>query len=130
MTAELAPTLEQRKVVRAMAAFGVPQADIGNVVGVSDPTLRKAFRPELDQAATEANARVAEVCYRMATSGKVPAATFFWLKTCTGWREMTRLEHTGGDGGPVKLRHIEDTGPSIESLLREWRPKPGDPDDA
>ena len=125
MTAAFIPTPEQRKTVRAMAAFGIPQMEIANVIGVSDRTLRKVFREELDKAATEANAKVAEVCFRMATSGTVPSATFFWLKTRAGWREVSRHEHTGGDGGPVQLQQIEDTRPPISAYVAEFLPKPG-----
>jgi hypothetical protein len=115
------PTPEQRKMVRAMSAYGVPQIEICKVIGISDRTLRKAFRDELDRAAIEANAKVAEVCFRMATSGTVPAATFFWLKTRAGWREVTRQEHTGSDGGPIKLQRIDDGRPPIESYLIEFQ---------
>ena len=127
MTAEFVPTAEQRKTVRAMAAFGIPQLEIGKVIGISDRTLRRAFRGELDKAAIEANAKVAEVCFRMATSGTVPAATFFWLKTRAGWREVTRQEHTGGDGGPIKLQRIEDARPTIETYLLEFQEQPDSP---
>ncbi len=113
------PTPEQRRTVRAMAAFGIPQPDIAAVIGICDRTLRKAFREELDRAAAEANAKVAEVCFRMATSGTVPAATFFWLKTRAGWREVNRQEHTGQDGGPIQTKVIEDTRPPIQSLIEE-----------
>ncbi len=81
------PTDEQRKTVKAMAAFGVPQPDIASVVGCSEKTLRKHYRHELDIAQVEANTRVAQTCFQMATSGNCPAATFFWLKTRAGWRE-------------------------------------------
>jgi len=114
------PTPEQRKMVRAMSAYGVPQTEICKVVGISDRTLRKKFREELDRAAVEANAKVAEVCFRMATSGTVPAATFFWLKTRAGWREVNRQEHTGGDGGPIQVEPIVDTRPPIESFMQEF----------
>ena len=123
MTLAFLPSPEQRKTVRAMAAFGIPQIEIANVIGISDRTLRKAFREELDKAATEANAKVAEVCFRMATSGTVPAATFFWLKPRAGWREVNRQEHTGGDGGPIQLQQAVDTRPSLESYLLEWTAK-------
>ena len=119
MTAEFVPTPEQRKMVKTMAAFGIPQLDIASAVGISDRTLRKAFREELDRGVIDANLRVAETCFRMATSGTVPAATFFWLKARAGWREVVRQEHTGGDGGPIRLEAIEDTRPSIESFLAE-----------
>jgi hypothetical protein len=115
------PSAEQRKVVRAMAAFGVPQLEIAKVIEISDRTLRKAFREELDRAAIEANAKVAEVCFRMATSGTVPAATFFWLKTRAGWREVTRQEHTGGDGGPIQVQRFDDPRASLESYLLEFQ---------
>jgi hypothetical protein len=121
------PTVEQRKVVRAMSAYGVPQIEICKVIGISDRTLRKAFREELDRASIEANAKVAEVCFRMATSGKVPAATFFWLKTRAGWREVNRQEITGGDGGPIRLQRIDDPRPSIDYYLLEWQEKQNDP---
>lgn len=108
-------------MVRAMAAYGVPQVEIGKVLGISDRTLRDACREELDRAAVEANAKVAEICFKMATSGKVPAATFFWLKTRAGWREVNRQEHTGSDGGPIQVQRVEDMRPSIESFLMEFQ---------
>ena len=121
MTAEFVPSPEQRKLVKTMSAFGIPQIDIAEVVGISDRTLRKAFREELDRGVIEANMKVAETCFRMATSGTVPAATFFWLKARAGWREVIRQEHTGGDGGPIQLQRVEDTRPPIESYLEEWK---------
>ena len=42
---------------------------------------------ELDRAATEANAQVAQSLYQQATSGKKTGATIFWLKVRAGWRE-------------------------------------------
>ena len=49
------PTDEQRRMVRAMAGYGVPQDDIATVVRCSSRTLRKHFRAELDVAEIEAN---------------------------------------------------------------------------
>ena len=98
------PNDKDRGIVRAMASYGIPQEDIGKVIGISHVTLRKYYAPELETASIQANAKVAETCYSMATSGQHPAATFFWLKTRAGWREVERIEHVGGDGsGPVKV---------------------------
>jgi hypothetical protein len=81
-------TVEQRKMVRSLAAYGTRQEDIARCVGLrSAKTLRRHFREELDRAATEANAQVAQSLYQQATSGKKTAATIFWLKTRAGWRE-------------------------------------------
>ena len=81
--------------------------------------LCKVFREELDRPSVEANAKVAEICFKTATSGTVPAATFFWLKTRAGWREINRQEHTGTDGRPIQLQQVEDGWPPIESFLLE-----------
>jgi hypothetical protein len=63
-----APTEEQRRIVRAMAGYGVPHDDIALVVKCSPPTLRRRFRHELDVAMIEANARVAQTLYQQATT--------------------------------------------------------------
>jgi hypothetical protein len=103
-------------MVRAMAAYGIPQLDIACVIGISDKTLRLAFRDELDKAGIEANAKVAEICFKMATSGKVPAATFFWLKTRAGWREVIRQEHSGPDGGPIQSQQFTEAFAKLETI--------------
>lgn len=82
------PTDAQRRLVKSLVGIGVKQADIAPLVGIrSEKTLRKHFREELDRGQTEANAKVMETLYRMATSGKDVAATLFWLKCRAGWSE-------------------------------------------
>jgi hypothetical protein len=75
------PTAEQRKLVRSLAALGVPQQRMCVLVGVRSPkTLRKHFRPELFSGFAEAYAAVARTAYEMAVSGRYPAMTMFWDK--------------------------------------------------
>ena len=84
------PTQEQRKQVKAMSAFGVPQSDIGAVLGIDAKTLRKHFWVELQTGAIEANAKVAQSLFQRATTEKGSAgvqAAIFWLRTRAGWRE-------------------------------------------
>ena len=82
------PNVEQHRMVRSMAAYGIPQEDIARCLGLrSAKTLRRHFREELDRAAPEANARVAQSLYQQATAGKNTGAAIFWLKTRAGWRE-------------------------------------------
>jgi hypothetical protein len=60
------PTPEQRKVVEAMAGFGIPEEHIARIVGehgIDPKTLRKHFRTELDTGATRANAAVAQALF-------------------------------------------------------------------
>ncbi len=92
------PTDEQRRLVKAMASFGVPHDDIAVVVRCSPPTLRTRFRVELDTATIEANARVAQCLYQQATTPGNIAATIFWLKARAGWREKQQVEVSGPDG--------------------------------
>ena len=94
------PTAEQRRVVTAMAGFGVPHDDIALVVRCSPPTLRKWFRHELDVATIEANARVAQCLFQQATKPGNIAASIFWLKARAGWREKQIVEVSGTDSGP------------------------------
>jgi len=87
------PTAEQRRIVKSMAAMGIPQEQVAQMINCRSPkTLRKHFREELDAAASEANYNVAKVLYNLATSGEEPAATMFWLKCRAGWRERPIFE--------------------------------------
>ena len=80
------PTDRQRDHVKALAAFGNRQEDIARVIGVSERTLRKYFRQELDRAAIETNTQVCASLYKQAKEGNVTAA-IFWLKCRARWRE-------------------------------------------
>ena len=85
------PTEEQRRTVRAMAGYGVPQNDIATLLEIDAKTLRKHFRRELDRGAIEATAKVGQSLFRMATEGQSVAAAIFWMKARAGWREKHEL---------------------------------------
>jgi len=101
---EFEPTEEQRRLVRAMAGFGIRQDDIAAHLEIDPKTLRKHFRRELDRGAVEANAKVAQSLFNMATQGNNVAAAIFWMKARAGWREKHDLELTGKDGRRSSLR--------------------------
>jgi hypothetical protein len=98
------PTPEQRRMVHAMAGYGVPQDDIALVIGITSRTLRKHFRHELDVAVIEANTRVAQCLFKQATTPGNIGASIFWLKARAGWRE----------------KHVEPPSPPV--LIEESRP--------
>jgi hypothetical protein len=116
------PTEATRKQVKALAAYGVPQDEIGKVIGVSKPTLEKHYRDELDRAQSEANARVAESLFRKATGEGAQSVTaaIFWLKTRAQWKEPAtdtnmKLSADGSIGGLMARiasagRKIHDPG--------------------
>jgi hypothetical protein len=85
---KLEPTEDQRRLVKSMAAMGIPQEEIARKIGARSPkTLRKHFPEELALGSTEANYRVGQTLFQMATSGTCPAATIFWAKTRNRFRE-------------------------------------------
>lgn len=89
------PTDEQRRTVRAMSGFGLPQPDIATHIGIDPKTLRKHFREDLDRGSIEATAKVAQSLFRMATEGNNVAAAIFWMKARAGWREKQQIELSG-----------------------------------
>jgi hypothetical protein len=66
--------------VEAMAAYGIPEADISRVMRLDPKTLRKHYREELDLGESKANAQVAGFLFSAAKNGNV-TAQIFWLKT-------------------------------------------------
>lgn len=84
------PDKKDRARVLTMSAMGIRVSDIATVIGVSVPTLRKYYRAELDRGHVEANAKVSQSLFRMATNVEKPnvAAAIFWLKCRAGWREQ------------------------------------------
>ena len=87
------PTDLQRTTVKSLAAYGIPHEEIAKMIGLrSAKTLRRHFREELTRGSIEATAQVSQTLYQMATSGKEPACTIFWMKVRGGWREKQSAE--------------------------------------
>ena len=80
------PTEEQRRQVKLLTAFGNTQQQVASLLKVSDRTLRKHFRAELDNGAAEANNQIAQALFKKAKDGDT-TAQIFWLKSRAGWRE-------------------------------------------
>ena len=98
--------------------FGVPHLDIATFLGIDAKTLRKHFREELDRGTTEANAKVAQSLFTMATQGKNVAAAIFWMKARAGWREKIGIKPAFDD--PEQL-----TDAQLEAIIRSGRlPRP------
>lgn len=86
------PTDEIRAKVKEMSSYGIPQAAICSVIGVTEKTLDKYYRHELDTATAEANTLVANMLFRNCMEGK-EASIFFWLKTRAGFKETIKQEN-------------------------------------
>jgi len=90
-------TEDDAKLVEALAIAGVTQSLIAQIVKISEPTLRKNFRTQLDTSKARANAIISQALFKKAKDGNV-VAQIFWLKTQAGWKERNALELTGKDG--------------------------------
>jgi hypothetical protein len=117
------PSEDQRRTVRALSGYGVPQEGIAIHIGIDAKTLRKHFRDELDRGSVEATAKVAQTLFHLATVEKNVAAVIFWMKARAGWREKSQVELSGPDGDPMRHMIVEDTRPSIQELLRQAIPE-------
>jgi hypothetical protein len=101
------PTDEQRQQVEMLAAVGVPQDAMAELMGFEVKKLVRYFRRELDVGLHKANAKVAGRLYNNAMSGDNTAA-IFWLKTRGRWRETPQAyEHSGPNGEPIQLQQVE-----------------------
>lgn len=102
------PTEKDRGTVQTMTAYGIPQDEIGAVLGISHVTLRKYYAREIAVGATLANSKVAEALYQSAT-GDGPqkvTAQIFWLKTRARWKEPPH-EVSGPGGGPITTANVD-----------------------
>jgi len=80
------PDGKERAFVEAMTAYGVPQAEMAAVIGISVAVLGDRFRQELDTAVPKANSKVAESLFQKAINGDT-TAMIFWLKCRARWKE-------------------------------------------
>ncbi len=70
---EFEPTDEDREKVRVLKAGGMSNVGIADVIGISEPTLRKHFSLELDRATAKVRAELLMARYRSAMGGNVSA---------------------------------------------------------
>ena len=69
------PTEETRKQVKAAAGFGLRHEKIAILLGITDKTLRRRYRKELDEGSAQAQYNVAGKTYEMAMKGYVIEAS-------------------------------------------------------
>lgn len=110
-----APDSGSRRLVEHHAAIGTPHEQIAKLLQVSLNTLKKHYREELELGLARANAVVGGTLFNEAKKGNITAA-IFWMKTRGGWRETSRVEHTGATA--VEVRQL-DTARLSDATLAE-----------
>jgi len=123
-------TDEERRIVRDMSTAGIPHEQIAASLrgGISEPTLRKHFRPELDLAKNQTTAlAVSKLIGAIARSE--PWAICFYLKCRAGWQERQTVQVTGEVSlvDVLKRREAKNGGPSsiLDGNNPIQRPRPG-----
>lgn len=91
------PTESLKSQVEAAAGLGLPQDQIGALIGVDAKTLRRYYRHELDLGKAKASAQVAKSLFNKATSGNDTTAMIWWTKAQMGWGETNHLKVTTTD---------------------------------
>ncbi len=91
------PTKATRDTVSLHAMVGTPQETICTILGITEKTLRKHYRAELDTALAKANATIGGTLFNKAKSGDT-SAQIFWLKTRAGFKEKQEIDMSSSDG--------------------------------
>lgn len=95
------PDEKTRLLVKNLSAVGIRYVDIAHKMDITDDTLRKHYKKELEEGRIDANAEIGRTLFQQAKNGNTSAA-IFWLKTRANWTETVRTEHTGVDGTELK----------------------------
>jgi hypothetical protein len=110
-------TEEERQTVRSMSVGGIPQDHIAAAIrgGISEPTLRKHFRRELDLARDQITCLAVGQLVRAIGRGE-PWAICFYLKCRAGWSERQALQVTGEVSlvEILKRRQAKNRGPRVD----------------
>jgi hypothetical protein len=103
--------------VEAMAAYGIPEADIAEVIDIDPKTLRKHYRKELNTGSIKANTKIAESLYRKALGdgSQSVTAAIFWLKTRAHWKEtvVNEVSVTSNDSIKAMMERIAAQGTRV-----------------
>jgi len=98
-------TADTQKKVFDLSIVGTRYEDIALVLGISDDTLVKYYKPELEKGRIEANAAVAGTLFEKAKQGDT-SSMIFWLKTRAQWSEKNTTELTGEGGAPINIKVV------------------------
>ena len=111
---------DEVKRIETMAGLGLNVSQMAAVLNMSKKTFERRMHDTegasdaLEKGRASAALNVTKTAYSLATSGKVPAMTMFWLKCRERWKEVSVHEHSGPDGKPIET--IDKNGMTDEEL--------------
>ena len=83
-----------KDLVRELKSFGLNHGEISKILKISEDTLERHYRHELDIALAEANSKVARSLFQKAVYDNDTTCQIFWLKTRARWRDKDDSEST------------------------------------
>lgn len=106
--------LEEDKIKRieVMAGLGLTVEQMAAILEMSKKTFERRMKDTegaidaLEKGRALASLNVTQAAYKMATSGKQPAMTMFWLKCRERWREVNVHELTGAEGKAIEVKDV------------------------
>lgn len=112
------PTPEDRKQVEILSGLGIPQEQICRLIqgGIDDKTLRKYYAAELVDGVAKANSQVSKSLFQKAVAGDT-TAQIWWTKTRMGWKDTSRVEVAGADGGDL-MGSLVKAAEALRSQIR------------
>lgn len=102
------PSVDQARQVAVMACLALSPKDIANVLNVEVKLLKMYYARELTVSVHLANAVVARQALAMASSGRNPDMTKFWLKTRANWKETSAVEITDKNASKGEMVSAKD----------------------
>jgi hypothetical protein len=100
------PSPKELQQIEVMAGLGLTHKQIALVLGVTPYILRSHCPDVLDRAEMIMNLKVGANLYKMATGPTTDKntvqAAIWWTKARMGWKDTSRVESTGANGGPVE----------------------------
>jgi hypothetical protein len=106
------PDEATRLTVSLHAQVGTPQLIISKILGITQPTLRRHYRDELDLSLAIANAAMMGSLYNKGIKGNTLAA-IFWMKTRAGWSET---KEQAADGAPEPLKVVFNVSDAVKEV--------------
>lgn len=79
-------TQEKKKKVAELVSFGIRRSTIAYILGISEDTLERKYREELDHGTDMCVSEVAKTLFEKAVFDKDVTSMIFFLKTRGRWR--------------------------------------------
>jgi len=98
-----------------LCAMQCTDQEIASILGVSTRTIERrrkvqSFREAMERGKAKGRVSVRRNLFRLATGGNL-GANIFLAKNLLGYKDVVSNEHSGPEGGPIKM--------SLADVLRE-----------